>query len=65
MTTLRAHGLDPRRVASLTDPAASDRAVVALWAAGLSGEEIDAVARSGRVPDEAALVMLAALRRPR
>ena len=64
LTTLRAHGLDPRLVAAFTDPAVSDRAVVACWSAGLSASEIEGLVSAGTVPDEATLMALTALRRP-
>jgi hypothetical protein len=63
LTAIRSYGLDPRQVAAFTDPAVSDRAVVACWSAGLSAQEIDDLVAGGAVPDEATLATLAALRR--
>lgn len=65
VTALRSCGLEARRVAAFTDPSVSDRRVVACWSAGLSADELDEVARTGAVPDEATLAALAALRRAR
>ena len=63
LITLRAQGLDPRLVAAFTDPAVTDRAVMACWSAGLSASEIEGLASTGTVPDEATLLALTALRR--
>lgn len=62
IATVGAFGLDARAVAAFTNPAVSDRAVIACWAAGLSADEIADLAATGAPVEEDALLALAALR---